>query len=236
MPVATLKGRSAHLHGSCRSRLLVVLLVLMQLVVQDRAENGLWPYSPRSNWSAVPKFYFATTNLTSDDTIDAASMAFLQQFSLIVMPKIQGPNTRNLTDPERPTPGCCAEDRIGRAAAIIKRQHHNPDNLRVLMYISSCRLFPYYRLTERFDEASDLLHHQNGSVYSDTVGGPGQQWWYDVHTLDFTREDVTDKYLRGVRETLMQHRSTIDGVFADSSGDLRVRGGRQYAPQPDDAI
>lgn len=205
-----------------RCLLLAAAAAAAAVASNDRGA-GAWPYSPRSNWSTVPKFYFATTNLTTEDTIDDASMEFLQQFSLIVMPKIQGPNTRNLTDPARPTPGCCAEERIGRAAAIIKRQHHDPD-ARVLMYISSSRLFPYYRLTEQFD-ASDYLHHRNGSVYTITVGGPGQQWWYDVHTLDLTREAVADKFLRGVRETLVQYRPAINGVFADSSGDLRVVGG-----------
>ena len=183
-----------------------------------------WPYSPRMNWTVVPTFFFATTNLTVDGTIDAQSMAFLQNFPLIVMPKIQGPNTRNVTDPARPTPGCCAEDRIGRAAAFIKQQHRDPD-VRVLMYISSCRLFPYYRLTSELDESTDFLRHLNGSLFTETVGGPGQQWWYDYHTADFTRSSVTEKYLRAVRATLMEHKAAIDGIFADSSGDLRVAGG-----------
>ena len=92
------------------------------------------------------------------------------------------------------------------------------------MYISSCRLFPYYRLTSKLGDA-DLLHHQNGSLFVETVGGAGQQWWYDYHTADFTQPPVTKKYLQAVRETLTEHKAAITGVFADSSGDLRVAGG-----------
>ena len=102
------------------SMLCLLALVPLQLVMLPSQANPAytkisgaladeqWAYSPRVDWKTVPTFFFATTNLSSDGAIDAQSMNFLQNFSLIIMPKIQGPNTRNLTDPARPTPGCCS--------------------------------------------------------------------------------------------------------------------------------
>jgi hypothetical protein len=55
-----------------------------------------WAFSPAVNWSTVPTFYFATTNLTADGTIDAQSMDFLQNFPMIIMPKIVSHSMRLL--------------------------------------------------------------------------------------------------------------------------------------------
>ena len=105
-----------------------------------------WGYSPTPNWTTLPTFYFATVASTLDPatgraTVPAAELALLARFPLIIMPKIQGPNTPNLTNPLQPTPACCAEDRIINAAAAIKADALAAGRLppRVLLYLQSVR-------------------------------------------------------------------------------------------------
>jgi hypothetical protein len=58
------------------------------------ADERSWPHSPPTNWSTVPTFYFATVKATTDATsggvvIPPETLAFLRQFDLVIMPKIQ---------------------------------------------------------------------------------------------------------------------------------------------------
>ena len=137
------------------------MLPAIAAAVTIAATADSWPYAAPVNWSFVPSFVFSTVQTTIDSssgvaTVEPEELAFLSRFPLIIMPKIQGPNTPNLTDPLHPAPACCAEDRILAAAAAIKKAStaaHRAPPPRVLLYFQSARLFPYYRLTRSFDDA-----------------------------------------------------------------------------------
>jgi hypothetical protein len=222
--------------GSGAMLLLLVLLALFQCAAAAAAAAAAagWPYSAPVNWSVVPSFVFSTVQTTVNSSSGVATVApeelsFLLRFPLIIMPKIQGPNTPNVTNPLRPAPACCAEDRIIAAAAAIKKAASAAQRTppQVLLYFQSARLFPYYRLTRAFS-GSMLLRHRNGSVYRERVHSEhpdgSTQWDYEVYHLDATQPRVAQAFLSAARQTLTAGKSVLDGVFADSAGDLRTQG------------
>lgn len=142
------------------------------------------------------------------------------------MPKIQGPNSANSTDPVHPVPACCAEDRIVAVARAIRQDNPDPD-VRILLYINSARVFPYYRTFRSFS-SSMFLHHRNGTLLQDhvhSVHPNGKiEWDYFVPYGDWTNPAATRAFLSTAKSTLEGAKDVIDGVFADTSGDIRTSG------------